>query len=108
MNVPEMLFELQKKALQDQPLRERFLKTMGSGNSLSAFCALCRELGYEIYPMDVISASEESYAAMKRSTNGGGENSPQLAGEGDFYEDFFAPLIRAEKRVGNNLIRHVK
>ena len=29
---------------------------------------------------------------MKRSTNGGGENSPVLSGEDDFYELFFAAL----------------
>lgn len=30
--------------------------------------------------------------AMKRSTNGGGENSPLLEGEDDPYEMFFASL----------------
>ncbi len=29
---------------------------------------------------------------MKRSTNGGGENSPVLKGEDDLYELFFAQL----------------
>lgn len=42
--------------------------------------------------MDLIQAGEEFYAAMKRSTNGGGENSPVLEGEDDFYELFFAEL----------------
>mgnify|MGYP000288276128 CR=1 FL=1 len=42
--------------------------------------------------MDLISAGEEFYAAMRRSTNGGGENSPMLEGEDDFYELFFASL----------------
>ncbi|MCD8348209.1 MAG: hypothetical protein LUD16_09750 [Lachnospiraceae bacterium] len=42
--------------------------------------------------MDVIAAREESYAAMKRSTNGGGENSPMLEAEDDYYELFFAEL----------------
>ena len=46
----------------------------------------------EIYDMDLISAGEEFYAAMRRSTNGGGENSPMLEGEDDFYELFFASL----------------
>ena len=49
-------------------------------------------MGYEIYDMDLISAGEEFYAAMRRSTNGGGENSPMLEGEDDFYELFFASL----------------
>jgi len=42
--------------------------------------------------MDLITAGEEFYATMRRSTNGGGENSPKLAGEDDFYELFFASL----------------
>ena len=58
----------------------------------AAFCSKCRELGYEIYDMDLITAGEEAYAAMRRSTNGGGENSPMLEGEDDLYELFFAGL----------------
>ena len=42
--------------------------------------------------MDLVLAGETFYAEMKRSTNGGGENSPMLAGEDDFYELFFAAL----------------
>ena len=42
--------------------------------------------------MDLITAGEEFYATMRRSTNGGGENSPMLEGEADFYELFFAGL----------------
>ena len=45
-----------------------------------------------VYEMEVIGAGEEFYAEMKRSTNGGGENSPVLEGEDDFYELFFAGL----------------
>ncbi len=51
-----------------------------------------QELGYEIYDMDLITAGEEAYAAMRRSTNGGGENSPMLEVEDDLYELFFAGL----------------
>ena len=39
-----------------------------------------------------MNASEDSYAAMRRSTNGGGENSPLLAGEDDLYEMFLVEL----------------
>ena len=92
MNTAEMLAELQKRALHEEELKKRFLETRNEKFPLRAFCAVCRELGYEIYPMDVIAASEETYAAMKRSTNGGGENSPKLTGEDDLYEDFFAGL----------------
>ena len=68
------------------------LETRKDAQPLSAFCRKCRELGYEIYDMDLITAGEEFYATMRRSTNGGGENSPMLEGEDDFYELFFAGL----------------
>ena len=42
--------------------------------------------------MELIAAGEEFHAAMKRSTNGGGENSPMIEAEDDFYELFFANL----------------
>lgn len=92
MNTVEMLNELQQKALKDEILRNAFLATESSQEPLDDFCQICREQGYEIYPMDVIIAGEESYAAMKRSTNGGGENAPMLDGEDDFYELFLASL----------------
>ena len=56
------------------------------------FAESVRSWEYEIYEMDIICAGEEFHAAMKRSTNGGGENSPMLAGEDDFYELFMANL----------------
>jgi len=87
-----MLDEIKQKVLADPVLKERFLKTRQEKNPLTAFCALCRELGYEIYDMDVLEAGEAYYAAMRRSTNGGGENSPLLRGEDDYYELFFAGL----------------
>ena len=92
MNTVEMLDELQNKALHDERLKYRFLKTKEEEDALGAFCRVCRELGYEIYPMDVIQAGDEFYATMKRSTNGGGENSPKLEGEDDLYEMIFASL----------------
>lgn len=98
MTIYEKLSELQEKALHNEEIRARFLSVRNQSNPLAAFCNVCREYGYEIYPMDVIAASEESYAAMKRSTNGGGENSPQLAGEGDLYEDFYAVIMGSENR----------
>ena len=80
MNAVEALDELQRKARHDDKLREQFIKTRDAEDSLGAFCSVCREAGYELY------------AAMKRSTNGGGENSPVLIGEDDPYELFFAGL----------------
>lgn len=92
MDIFEMLEELQEKALHDQKLKNDLLQTKKENEPFLAFCKKCQELGYEIYPMELIAAGEESYAAMKRSTNGGGENSPMLEGEDDLYEMFFAAL----------------
>ncbi len=92
MNILDMLDELQKKALHDEKIKEELLATRREEKPLEAFCKKCQELGYEIYEMDLVLAGEEFYATMKRSTNGGGENSPVLEGEDDFYELFFAAL----------------
>lgn len=92
MGIAEMLDEIKRKALMDKELKKALLETRREQNPVSAFCKKCRELGYEIYEMDLIEEGEALYAAMKRSTNGGGENSPMLEGEDDFYELFFAAL----------------
>ena len=92
MNIFEMLQQLQNKALKEDALKERILATEQTADPLDEFCKICQQEGYEIYPMDVIIAGEESYAAMKRSTNGGGENAPMLDGEDDFYELILAAL----------------
>ena len=92
MDVTGMLDEIQSRALKDEGIRRRFLDARKEGDGLEAFCSVCRQLGYEIYPMDVVLAGDEFYATMKRSTNGGGENSPVLTGEDDLYELFYASL----------------
>jgi len=92
MDTLALLDSLQRRALGDPKLKKRLTETRKDKNPVSAFCRTCQELGYPIYEMDLILAGEEFYAAMKRSTNGGGENSPMLAGEDDFYEMFFAGL----------------
>ena len=94
MEIGEMLDELMKKAFQDDSLRKELLATRNENQPLSAFCRKCRELGYPIYDMDLLQAGEEAYAAMRRSTNGGGENSPLLENEDDYYELFFAAISR--------------
>ena len=91
-NIMDMLDELQTRALRDPKIREKMLATRNSKDPLGDFCQVCRDLGYEIYEMELVAAGEEFHAAMKRSTNGGGENSPMLAGEDDFYELFMANL----------------
>ena len=92
MNTVELLDKLQNEARKDEALKQKLLHTKNEKDSLEAFCKICQEYGYEIYEMDVICAGEEFHAAMKRSTNGGGENHPKMQGEDDFYELFFACL----------------
>lgn len=92
MNTVEILEQLQKRALEEEGLRQRLLATRKEACPVAAFCKVCRELGYELYEMDLIQAGEEFYASMRRSTNGGGENSPMLEGEDDFYEQFFCNI----------------
>lgn len=92
MGVSDMLEELLQRARTEEGLRAQLLETRKEENPLTAFCRKCRELGYEMYEMDLINEGEEMYASMKRSTNGGGENSPMLDGEDDYYEMFFASL----------------
>lgn len=94
MDVAAYLEEMKEMARRDEGLRVRLLATREAGEPLAAFCSICREMGFPVYEMDVIGAGEEFYAAMKRSTNGGGENSPALAGEDDFYGWVMAELER--------------
>ncbi|MBS6733876.1 MAG: hypothetical protein KH275_01535 [Clostridiales bacterium] len=98
MSTAELLDEVQRKALENKELRELLLATRKEKNPLEAFCRICRQQGYELYPMEVVQAGEEFYATMRRSTNGGGENSPLLEGEDDFYELLLATLTAAETR----------
>lgn len=92
MSVGEILDELLRKAGKDEKLREELLATEHAKEPVDDFCRICRREGYELYAMDLLTAGEEAYAAMKRSTNGGGENSPMLNGEDDYYEMFLAEL----------------
>ncbi|MBQ6603051.1 MAG: hypothetical protein IJH99_06600 [Eubacterium sp.] len=92
MTIYEALDELQRRARKEPEIRNLLLETRKDASPVKAFCACCRKLGYPVYMMDLIDAGEAAYAAMKRSTNGGGENSPKLTGEDDFYELFFAAL----------------
>lgn len=92
MDLDEILTQLRKLADNDPEIRQKLLDTQKSENPVSAFCEQARALGFELYDMDLVMAGEEYYAAMRRSTNGGGENSPLLRGEDDYYEMFMAQL----------------
>ncbi|MDO5133030.1 MAG: hypothetical protein Q4D81_08605 [Eubacteriales bacterium] len=92
MEVDEILTKLKEMAAGDSALRQRMLNTRNGKNPLSEFCRISTELGLPLYEMDILSAGEDYYAAMRRSTNGGGENSPLLVGEDDYYELFMEEL----------------
>ena len=92
MNVYDKMEQLRKKAEAEEGLRTELIATKRAGDPLFEFCKIsCRE-GIELSPMDVIVYGEEMYAEIKRSTNGGGENSPALEGQDDPYELFIAEL----------------
>ncbi len=92
MNIYTYLDELQQKAMHSNEIKELLLSSQNDANPLQAFCRTCRELGYPIYEMELVTAGEEMYDEMKRSTNGGGANSPMLEGQNDLFELFIASL----------------
>ena len=92
MDVGEILEALKEKAVADNDLRDRLIATRAMQNPVTEFCKISCEAGLLISAMDLINYGEESYTAMRRSTNGGGENSPLLAWEDDAYEMFLAEL----------------
>ena len=92
MSVQDTLDLLYKKAKEDDSLRQKLLSTRGQDNYVKKFCQISTEAGCPISAFDLIMAGEVSYAAMRRSTNGGGENSPLLQGEDDLYEMFLIEL----------------
>ncbi len=92
MNLDDTLQAVRKMAQENPEIRERLLNTAHSNDAVKDFCSICTELGYPIYEMDLVLAGEEYYAAMRRSTNGGGENSPLLSGSDDYYELFISEL----------------
>ena len=92
MEIYDAMSALREKALMDRTFRQKLLDTYRSETPLSDFCRLSTEAGIPLYEMDLLSAGEDYYAAMRRSTNGGGENSPLLTGEDDYYELFIEEL----------------
>ncbi|MBR1635551.1 MAG: hypothetical protein IJ682_10895 [Lachnospiraceae bacterium] len=92
MNVFETLEQVKAKAVADVDFREALLATRNEKNPVSTFCRVCADAGFAVSAMDLVDAGEEAYAAMRRSTNGGGENSPLLQGEDDLYEMFLIGL----------------
>lgn len=84
------LMRLQKKALEDEELREELLKTRLMDDPMKAFCDKCSELGYNITLYGLATMGREFCDAMLRSVNGGGRDEPD--GWEDYYEMFFCSL----------------
>ena len=97
MIITEKLDELLEKATKDETLRKRLLETRVSANPLTDFCAIASENGFPMSVMDIVNQGEEFYAEIKRSTNGGGENSPDLDFQNDEYSIFMMRLEGLEK-----------
>ena len=92
MTTSELLEGLRREARSNETLRRSLLQTKQASDPLREFCDLAAEAGFPISPIELVVYGEEAYAAMRRSTNGGGENSPMLEGEDDYYELLLAEL----------------
>ncbi len=97
-DVAEILENLRIRARSDGALRRQLLASRQSADPLKAFCAAAGEHGFSVSPMELVVYGEESYAAMKRSTNGGGENSPLLEWSDDFYELMMAEMAEMQEQ----------
>lgn len=86
MTIADTLENIRQHALIAPDFRQALLQTQSAKEPISEFCRICRENGFELYEMELITYGEAEYAAMKRSTNGGGENSPMMEGQDDYYE----------------------
>ena len=92
MNVTEILDLVKKRAKEDEAFRQALLDTAKKEKPVTEFCKICTEHGFELSAFELVTAGEDAYAAMKRSTNGGGENSPILEGQDDEYSLFLASI----------------
>ena len=80
MDINAIIERIIQKAKQDEVFCREIQATRSADHPLIELCRVARTYGIEVYPMDLADAEESAYAAMRRSTNGGGENSPYLSG----------------------------
>lgn len=92
MEITEILETLLEKAKEDKDLKAKLLATRHAENPVDTFCKIATENGFPMSVMDIINQGEEFYAEIKRSTNGGGENSPDLDFQNDEYSIFMMRL----------------
>ena len=92
MSIADKLEILLDKAKADAGLKQKLLDTRKADDQLSEFCRIAQENGVDISVMDIVNQGEEFSAEIKRSTNGGGENSPDLEFQNDEYSIFMMRL----------------
>ena len=92
MMITEMLDKLLEMAKNDKALKDKLLSTRESDNPIAELCKIATEAGLPMTVMDIVNQGEEFYAEIKRSTNGGGENSPDLDFQNDEYSIFMMRL----------------
>ena len=92
MSVTEILDLVKLRAKEDEAFRLALLQTAKMEKPVTEFCKICTEHGFELSAFELVTAGEDAYAAMKRSTNGGGENSPLLEEADDLYGMFLLEL----------------
>ena len=92
MNFTDKLEALRLAARKDPRLCEELLASRLAKDPLKTFCTVSCLHGFDISPFEMVMAGEEAYAAMRRSTNGGGENHAFLEWEDDYYELLMAEL----------------
>lgn len=92
MEITAILETLLEKAKKDEKLKAALLATRNATNPVDSFCKIATENGFPMSVMDIINQGEEFYAEIKRSTNGGGENSPDLDFQNDEYSIFMMRL----------------
>lgn len=86
----DRLSNLQRLALSDEKLRQKFIDTLSESEPLEAFCSVADECGIYLTAQELSVLGEESCAMMLRAQNGGGEYEP--VGWDDDYDLFFLNL----------------
>lgn len=92
MNTADKLEKLLGLAKEKEELKQNLLNTRSVQDPLAEFCRISTDAGVELSVMDIVNQGEEFYAEIKRSTNGGGENSPDLDFQNDEYSIFMMRL----------------
>ena len=87
-----ILDELMKRAREDEEVRQALLATRKDKEPLIALCNAAQEMGYSLYPMDLLDAADEWVGQMIKSVNGGGANHSEVNIQNDFYEQFFIAI----------------